>query len=202
MNIPTVEHDPNEIQHEPEQASGEDINSWNGNLYKNKTRYGTEKTWTEQLISEQTAREHVASNRSSQETPPLPVPQHNYDWNIQLQTFDYKNIHYTSGMQSPMQRMTTLTQSVYKIDLRIANESTQSQHINLDTDAYPYFQTSLFYHPKLKNGHMHDSFVNYLQFIFSISKVPPKLKLYLELGEMYILHLLVNDFWGSFTAPA
>ena len=80
--------------------------------------------WKEQLIKENASRKQVTNDTPSQRTPPPAVVQQNYDWNSHLQTFDFENRHHTPGIQSPVQNMTTLTHSVYKKDLHIANEST------------------------------------------------------------------------------
>ena len=182
---PTTEHDPPPVQ----QACEEILKK--RDLYKENPDIGEEES-----------RKQATNDPPSQSTLTQAAAQEFYDWNSHLQQFDFENRHHTPGMQSPVQRMKTLTHSVYKRDLHIVNDSMQSQHINLDKHTYPYFQTTHFYHPNVKPGLMHDSFVNYLQFILSIPNFPPKLKSYLELGQMNLPHLLVNAFGGSFTALA
>ena len=193
-----MEHNPTKVQHESKPAFEE--TPWKKDLYKDNPDMEEQKIWKQQLIKEDASKKHATIDTPSQRTPSPAVPQQNYDWNSHLQIFNFENRHHTPGIQSPVQRMTTLTHSVYKRDLYTANESTQFQHINLDKHAYPYFQTTHFYHPDMKPGVMHDPFVNYLQFILSILNFPPQLKAYLELKQMHLPHLLVNAFGESFTA--
>ena len=159
-------------------------------------------TWEATELGEETSSKQTTNNPTSQ-----PAAQPTYDWNSHMQQFDFENRHRTPGIKTPgiktpAQHMKTLKSSVYKRDLHIDSDSTQSKHIKLDKHAYPYFKTTKFYQPHVTPGLMHDSFINYLQFILSMPKFPPKLKSYLELGQMHLPHLLVNAFGGSFTALA
>ena len=128
--------------------------------------------------------------------PDLPINQEDvYNWSSHLQ--DQQS---TPRNTFPAQRLQSLTQSEYKRDLHITHASPSATHQRLDRQAHQYFRKTQFSNPKLKAGTMSDTFVNYLQFLLSIPQFPPKLKLYLELGQMHLPHLLVNAFGGSFKA--